>query len=172
MEKKYSFKNLNCIIKRSENIIGGAGTTANCSCCQIPPVIRLHFQLLIDFAKLKLFGWKFLSPGVCLRDNLSKNLQPNGLDLSKNKSIGANGGGRKETVPRSQNIIERKAGIADNCKWFLYGSALNRELSSDCHQLAQATAHCGMAQDIPLLVTHLDVSRLLQDIISVYAICS
>lgn len=30
-----------------------------------------------------------------------------------------------------------------------------------------------MAQDIPLLlVTHLDVSRLLQDIISVYAICS
>lgn len=55
----------------------------------------------------------------------------------------------------------------------LYRGALNRELSPYCHQSAWGAGRYGMAQDIPLLlVTHLDASRLLQDIISVYAICS
>ena len=82
------------------------------------------------------------------------------------------GAGRKETVLRSQDIVKGKERITNNSVLFLHGGALNRELSSYCHQLAQVAGHWGMAQNIPLLLmTHLDVSRLLQDKISVYAIC-
>lgn len=51
------------------------------------PIRRLHFQLVKEFAKLQLFGWKQPSPGVCLGDDLFENLQPNILELSEKKPI-------------------------------------------------------------------------------------
>lgn len=79
------------------------------------------------------------------------------------------GAGRRVTVLRSQDIVKRKDAITSNSILFLYGGALNREY---CHQLAQRGGHCAMAQKTPLLMTHLDVSRLLRDNSSVYGVCS
>lgn len=84
--KKYSLKILPCFIKWSKKW-GGAGTTARWNDCQIPPIRILRFQLVKEFAKLQLFGWKQPSPGVCLGDDLFENLQPNILGLSQKEPI-------------------------------------------------------------------------------------